>query len=69
MAFALSLKASETFLRNDNGNIMLTMTLTITIINIFVNASMVLPLLKKFNLNKEKNELEKENAEQVVISA
>lgn len=50
MAFALSMKSTEIFVEGSIGNIMLTITLLYAIINIFINASLLMPLIKKYNI-------------------
>lgn len=50
MAFALALKSVAIFKKDGQGNIMLAITLLYSIINIFINATTIQPILKKFDV-------------------
>lgn len=48
MAFALSLKSTEIFVVGRIGDIMLTIVLCYAMLNIFINATFLHPLVVKF---------------------
>ncbi|EAS03124.2 transporter, monovalent cation:proton antiporter-2 (CPA2) family protein (macronuclear) [Tetrahymena thermophila SB210] len=64
MAYALSMKSMEQFTESYYGRIMLTITLLYANINIFIHASILLPIATKLKIQKNFNILEEQNQNQ-----